>query len=1252
MSAFTIISTTLYAQLQNDAAASVAKLLYRPFRRKKTYIERLRQLIHQTVVEFEQTHPKKEGTQLPFYHSEVIFTKLTMYILDKANSIQEIDYEYDLNRNFYQPTDEETKLFFIIFFRKASSDKLLKLLHRSEQHVNEVFRISRKLDSMDLKIDQLLKRTPSELANVLFRNLGYSSTLMKNNKPQEALDFLLDYKSNNWENFNDESKCQILNDIGLCYLELDQENKGATNLLEASKYQNNASKALGLAALAYALLKNEEEVIKIFNASKTQQDTHEYVYASRIMIDEGQTELSEVLTDIPVSAHSLPQVAFCISRHERTRGNTESSINWLETAFLNNNKKGSSIAGILGCSIIDMVTNQNQELTNVLNEKVQRGIDLISGAWEAIPTLELKKRRYYWLMMRGIGKKLIDDISGAYLDLKETINLERNEYTLHNFALCAFAQGRFEETISILEELVGNFVHFDKNEDVRLMLADLYSTSNKLKDAIALAVDVLENATTQKVIQDSASLLVDFYLQQNDTEAAMALCGTLNDHNQKAFHFLNLAKISNHLNRTDECLRNLEMAVSLSESDNDPFMLKTIGSRCYKFGYFKGAIKVFERFVKLDSLNRETRLLIDSYLREKRYNEILSIAQSFRSNGVLDAGLIEREIFIYSSFADDHKALNICEEYRNIDNGNIAINVSAAMLYHRLGDNDSAARILNEINDLSELTVRNGFQTAVLFTQVGFEEKGLNFLYELRRQHFNNADAHVLYVTSYLNSGPQEKINLDSVSSNSAVTLLCQNIATTYIIEDRTTVNSSEGELSPQSTLAKRLLGKKVGDEIEINDRFGSTTGKIVEILNKRVYAHRRSTELLQTVFASEADLKVLSLKGESDEDRAKHMKTQILEQIAQAEEQSSQLIENYKRGILAIGGVAKIRNQNPVETWKTMIGHPDLGVFNGIVGDFEATRQTVLSGPPLVLDLITVLTIDAVEICSFYESLTNRIIVGSLTIKALQAYAAYLNFGNGDRAFFSRQDDQLVHYEITQEETKREVDRITAVIGWVQSNCDVISSDTIYSLDSEYREQLQLYIGKAFLESLLLANESSGLLISEEVAIRLVAIQEFKIQSVTSQQLIRIVIDNGTASRKLFDKTSLKLIQMNYRGVLVDSIFLLYLLQESNGQMSDEFVSAISILKGSQSGENAIMVGCEFIKTLYDSKIDLVVLTSLVNEVLEVMFAERQSQTVLDRILNSIPQLFKGMNDEETHFRILLFNFVSNVILTDEDTN
>ena len=217
----------------------------------------------------------------------------------------------------------------------------------------------------------------------------------------------------------------------------------------------------------------------------------------------------------------------------------------------------------------------------------------------------------------------------------------------------------------------------------------------------------------------------------------------------------------------------------------------------------------------------------------------------------------------------------------------------------------------------------------------------LDLIYETRRMHYSNPDAHLKYFGLFFEIGKQLGKLLDSpqVQIGTAVCLDKAGETNWYIIDERDDANPMRNELVAEDSLAQKLLGKTVNDEIVLRETpFGTDIGKVTNIQSKYVYAFQEICREFSDRFPEAQGLWAIKL-DDSDEIDDSEKFQDLLNLADRQHEVSLQDAEIYKEIPMPIGAFAELIERNVLDTWGFLMSNPDLGI-RCCIGDPEEKIQ------------------------------------------------------------------------------------------------------------------------------------------------------------------------------------------------------------------------------------------------------------------------------------------------------------------------
>lgn len=115
----------------------------------KKYKHRLTEVIYSTIAEFEKTHSYDSSNGMfPFYHSQIFFEHLTMFVLFKKGTLDEIKGDFKKFPKLIQPTKQDLEEFYSLFAKNTNKDKVLRTTFIEENFKGQIFEITQTINEI------------------------------------------------------------------------------------------------------------------------------------------------------------------------------------------------------------------------------------------------------------------------------------------------------------------------------------------------------------------------------------------------------------------------------------------------------------------------------------------------------------------------------------------------------------------------------------------------------------------------------------------------------------------------------------------------------------------------------------------------------------------------------------------------------------------------------------------------------------------------------------------------------------------------------------------------------------------------------------------------------------------------------------------------------------------------------------------------------------------------------------------------
>ncbi|GAI88341.1 unnamed protein product, partial [marine sediment metagenome] len=160
-----------------------------------------------------------------------------------------------------------------------------------------------------------------------------------------------------------------------------------------------------------------------------------------------------------------------------------------------------------------------------------------------------------------------------------------------------------------------------------------------------------------------------------------------------------------------------------------------------------------------------------------------------------------------------------------------------------------------------------GWGVVEILRHGGLLKEAVEYAYELWRHHPDSLDAHKAVIASFgIPGGPEPCLATpETVDPGAAVQLELVNTSERvwYVIENGPAPSLASGEISSEQALAKQLIGKKKGDQFELEGT--DFRGTVIEIADKHVYRLQDCLSNMHKRFPVEAGITPYKLRDLPD---------------------------------------------------------------------------------------------------------------------------------------------------------------------------------------------------------------------------------------------------------------------------------------------------------------------------------------------------------------------------------------------------
>lgn len=954
------------------------------------------------------------------------------------------------------------------------------------------------------------------------------------NKQESVIDSLLNIRQNKWSKLTNEQKYKVLANIGICYLDInEEENSAADYLIDALEYSPKNPKAIAFAALGHSLKGNKIDAEKLIRKAIEIDKELYNAYLALIILHKKDWSINQLLENIPKEVQTNPTIAYGIAMFIRHNDDFETAINWYQVALDNSAKerqfdiKAGFAATILE-SLGQPINLFLDELSSDIKNKIRYAIQLLDEAWNEIKNTDLRFSRIAFLENRAVAKKFLKDFSGAYDDLKQAFSIsEENTGLSIRIAICALENDKADEALKIIEMAKGTNDYSDHldNGMIDFIKAEALSRLNNITDAEKRLVYILNNHNNIELKIDAATLLVNIYISTGELEKARNISNEIiRDYPDNVRTYINAAKHEDN-EKSIELLKTAFEKVTTETTYIDLYNLSQI---TYKFELYEIAISCIERLITKDSYSTLSEMLIDSYFKLGRDEEALNLCQNIQEKFGPLRVIVEVQAYIYENIGNVKDAVKCCEKHLEVYPDTISVKIRLAFLYARRGKKERVKKILNFKEDIIsyDFDIKLLFRIANLLALINKFKEAIELAYQIRKKYYYVGEAHNLYMGTLISIEKSKKPNKPKkVAINTAVKLINeQGVEKAYTIVD--SENLIGAEIKIESPLAKVLIGKKTGEIIEIDRNYGEPEKlTISQILNKYAFAFQESLDLIQNKFIEIKNFKSFRLTNTGDRRRDL---SAFFSELDKLEQHQENIAEIYSNTLFPISALAQLRDENIIRTWGGMVSNPKFGIFcNGrLTNDTPNTKEILQSGAGIVIELTSLLTLNSIGQLALLSHIDNKKYVAQTLIDEINEHIFELEgYGDEDLLTVGKVNGEYVKDITPASRIKSVISSYRELTFWLKQNCEVTYSKELLSMTRQERDRRYKVLGNSLLDTFFIAKEKDCLLYADEEANRSLAYNEYKVRGISLLNLLELHIDSGRIDAKQYDQIKEKLI-------------------------------------------------------------------------------------------------------------------------------
>jgi tetratricopeptide (TPR) repeat protein len=1088
-------------------------------------------------------------------------------------------------------------------------------------------------------IGQKFELVSPNITDQYHTQIDYGRKLINQGNFQQAVNYLNELKQKLWYKKPDEIlRYRLLANLGMAELGLDEISKAAKCFLEALQYNLKDDKALALAAMGYVFQKDYNNAENLINEAIQKNPANELAYSLRIQIAPVTESIDSIIEQIPSAYRESLDVLVALGEAAEKRNLNEKAEHWWQLVLDRDNSSNlNTVKVVLGTTLMKSVIQNFPlafagQLSESEKQSLERAVNLFTEVLGGIylnPN-NLSRLEFAALINRSSCLRLLKKYNDAIRDIEIALQKEpNNPDCVKQRALLAHEQGNNELAYTYLNFIID----CPKLPEVPLLAADLLIGLKRFNEAINIVNQFLARENIPSNFKkDAKHLKFDLLMLGEDYENAKHMLEELiNEAPDSVITITQQIRFYKHIGAEEEIPSLIEQAKAELLSNNFlPYQI-VFAEHLYSWQYYRDAAEIYEQFVDKTLNTKLTHQLLYSYYYSGNYKSALDICEQLLNKyGSLES-VSEIAAYISDNIGDADNVIRICAAYLKVFPNNMVMQLRLAIANYDKNNYNHLDQFLDSKPSIETLNLVGCQQLAKLLKVRNRIDYFLEVIYEMRRRFYDNGQVHAFYEVSYI-EGRKIQPNLKEftkVEDGCGVLLRDESASEEwFIVEDREDANFARKEINSQQPLYQALIAKNLADEVVIaEDSFGRNTLKILAIQDKYFAAGKQSFDLLDKL-PNIKGFRTVRIPMNGDEISPDWIQ-QFIEMLQERENDFNRLFQGYQEGRLPFGLFAVGINRSPLELWQILISrnNPYIHAWSNFQYEkFEISLSILHKGGLVVIDPISLITLYQLGVANEVVAVLGKFGIAQSTVNLFQGMVEDAQ-GLNKEGFLTFGIDNGLH--IKQEFTPEKVADIKSyfqqIIAWVENNCLILPCRRALDINIDERNELNKYIGLAFIDTVLIAEESGRVLYSDDQWLRWYA-QSKGVQGVWTQVVLNYCLLRQNTNEVLYRKTTIQLALWGYNYTIVDAETLMEGARLANWELKPSYTSVVKVLTYKYTlPEYTTAIAAEFFYQLYIEIIIPQIRDSLIFHLLNAITDGRSQTKIINQLVNQLNQIIQS---------------------------
>lgn len=980
---------------------------------------------------------------------------------------------------------------------------------------------------------------------------------------QDALRFV-DAFSEKQQNMDEKTKFRVLTNRGVILSRTGKYQEAAGLFLQAYSLNKNGDHAGTNAAQILLAIGNTDKAVEIANEVIAVNSENALAQKVLILASANLSEAQSRMNALPDSLKNASDVLFGMSMVAVRESRLEIAEKYLHSAYRHGGQKDALVCAQLGSVIYARMQNEklisDVEVSYDHDKKLQTSLrkvqKLLSFAIEHSSDMA-DDILYQCYSNRAYARLWLGDIGGASKDAETCANAVPTSATYKKVLASVRCE---QEDLGGAIKVLQSIKNYGDTPEALIMLADLLMATNDFNGAL--------KATTHAIRLRAKPVFIGIRAKHLKTQLLIKLGRSAEAHSyvQKLID----TDPDNPLWRADMCSCLQSEGKSVNDPDLQSFLDKTtqlttaaispnirdqIAAVLVSLSRYDLSIIIDRMGVSGRFYSPRTIRLLEGYMNAGHYQEAKNLCDA-----LINAGAKNREFYwcrahlhVRSRDLDAaEEDLKSCIALLNNDKTHDKQYTDALVFltYTRLSNGhlsdalDSARQALGQSN--IEPSQFNILINALISAREYDQALQMTYTRLLEPTNRSTAEAYAAFMNCVLIIGRMSPATItqgSTIGMNSAVLVKTESgDQVWYATDDAKRPTFGNLVFLPRDDkFWLDLVEKKVGDTVSIGD--SGKTVVVSDVRNKYAVTCSECIALYQKQFPDRNDFQSIPVMSPDDETEiSKQLRKQIVD-VANYGAYVRKLIVAQRNGFIPLAYVARLLGKNLVELSQGVSENET--VYSAIPGALPLNCNDAIT--TLVVDPITALTFSKLQV--FEHGVPQRwsVVYTRSTLSALEEAVNELEMysRSGEGSVVSLDGEHFSLVKTSREMMERQLSQVRHAIAWLHDHASLRPCDLILAYEDKRYQQGVKVIGNSEFEAVVMAQEPGQAFVSDELALRRVAMSEHA-TSISTQDVLRWALDGRFISQREYGLSLMQLYQSNIRGLYFDTATIIDLCESA----------------------------------------------------------------------------------------------------------